>query len=774
MAKERGAKTIPELDEALDFENIVVDDGTHIGKRMTKGSLKALLTIEGTEMEPLVGGTTSGTALVVPNGPAGEQRTAEVSSGKWYDFGSGPVEASADRRWKSYWNGTSWVLKDMGELPQSPKTSKVQEGNSEVVESGGVYNALNPFVEMPEEISFVLYGGDGLYSEAGNPRTSTNWICTQPIQISELGDEDYFIDGIQDSVNKRVLFYTASDTLHQSPLLVPIPSGATKHNFTTPSGYKEMLITPAVGSNVASQIPVYNSSFKIYKGGEPKVRSEMIKGSIDTPQMTGFRNDIDQLMTRPEFANYEGLGFPQYEKGADGDKYFDNGSKRIFTKLLGKWIPNSQSRFYPVIIPVDFGWDIGRRIMYQENGKAFIEGWKGLFEEKAKADYDRLTKYYVSPQGSNSNDGLTPETAVLTVEYAVGTLGARNVVLAPGFYGITNGARMGVIADNNVTTEPLIIRCINGKALMARAYLGNIYTWTANGDCYQTARTNVVNVVDLKNIDNDGHAGQPTKVTSIALCQSTPNSFYATSSTVYIHTFDGRVPDKDILLCFAETTGYVAGQNVPYVYMENVDVINQNGSNAFLIRNSTTVQYNTKVYLKNCFAPNNSMGNGIAIDNIKEAILEGCGGAYLYRDALNYHTSLLGAGYERMKVLEIDCYGYETGTKWSGEFSSNASTMHEGGIILRVNTSGRKASGGVFADVGAGIRSLNIGIEASDTTLNDCIRVEGADSKLWVISGVAYTNLPAGTSIKAENGATAYYDSKSVLLNPVSGNVVEM
>lgn len=117
MAKVRGAKTIPELDEALDFENIVVDDGTPIGKRMTKASLKALLTIEGTEMEPLVGGTTSGTALVVPDGPAGEQRTAEVSSGKWYDFGSGPVEASADRRWKSYWSGTAWSLKDMGALP---------------------------------------------------------------------------------------------------------------------------------------------------------------------------------------------------------------------------------------------------------------------------------------------------------------------------------------------------------------------------------------------------------------------------------------------------------------------------------------------------------------------------------------------------------------------------------------------------------------------------------------------------------------------------------
>jgi|GEM_PF-4836647 len=154
MAKLRGAKKISELDEALDFNNIAVDDGTPIGKRMTKSSLKALLTIEGTEMEPLVGGTTSGTALVVPDGPAGEQRTAEVASGKWYDFGSGPVQASADRRWKSYWNGSSWSLKDMGELPTQPKTDSIEKTNENVITSRGVY----PLKDALKSLGVILEG----------------------------------------------------------------------------------------------------------------------------------------------------------------------------------------------------------------------------------------------------------------------------------------------------------------------------------------------------------------------------------------------------------------------------------------------------------------------------------------------------------------------------------------------------------------------------------------------------------------------------------------
>lgn len=106
---------IAEVIKGEDWFLMADENGEALASQWNKA--KEFLNITGIEMEPLVGGTTSGTALVVPNGPAGEQRTAEVSSGKWYDFGSGPVEASADRRWKSYWNGTVWSLKDMGALP---------------------------------------------------------------------------------------------------------------------------------------------------------------------------------------------------------------------------------------------------------------------------------------------------------------------------------------------------------------------------------------------------------------------------------------------------------------------------------------------------------------------------------------------------------------------------------------------------------------------------------------------------------------------------------
>lgn len=123
MATVKFSDEMPKPTSIKGTDRFLISDGvTGEAKAPDFNQAKEYLNITGIEMEPLVGGTTSGTALVVPNGPAGEQRTAEVSSGKWYDFGSGPVEASADRRWKSYWNGTSWVLKDMGELPQQDIT----------------------------------------------------------------------------------------------------------------------------------------------------------------------------------------------------------------------------------------------------------------------------------------------------------------------------------------------------------------------------------------------------------------------------------------------------------------------------------------------------------------------------------------------------------------------------------------------------------------------------------------------------------------------------
>jgi len=142
---------------------MISKESTGEAYQATFNQAKDYLAITGIELEPLVGGTTSGTALVVPNGPAGEQRTAEVASGLWYDFGSGPVQATADRRWKSYWSGSSWSLKDMGALPDTNKipnlVSKTYIKEEIAVDSNGVMFRVKPSVPSTTQPP-SLVGGD--------------------------------------------------------------------------------------------------------------------------------------------------------------------------------------------------------------------------------------------------------------------------------------------------------------------------------------------------------------------------------------------------------------------------------------------------------------------------------------------------------------------------------------------------------------------------------------------------------------------------------------
>ncbi|OYD42296.1 hypothetical protein [Sphingobacterium cellulitidis] len=167
MATVKFSDEMPKPTSIKGTDRFLISDGvTGEAKAPDFNQAKEYLNITGIEMEPLVGGTTSGTALVVPNGPAGEQRTAEVSSGKWYDFGSGPVQASADRRWKSYWNGTSWVLKDMGALPIQEGTDTIVD--EEVPKGKAVVKYVAPTKEKVDSILEVVPEGEVSHLDVGS------------------------------------------------------------------------------------------------------------------------------------------------------------------------------------------------------------------------------------------------------------------------------------------------------------------------------------------------------------------------------------------------------------------------------------------------------------------------------------------------------------------------------------------------------------------------------------------------------------------------------
>lgn len=133
---------------------------------------KAYLNITGIELEPLKGGASSAEAVVIPNGPDGQERSIELTGGTWYKFGSGPAfQADILKIEKGWWNGTTWSLKDMGSLP----TTAVHDGydSSSTNEAGSANNDKLLYDEINTGVAQEI--PDGYSSNTWDIPLSTGW-----------------------------------------------------------------------------------------------------------------------------------------------------------------------------------------------------------------------------------------------------------------------------------------------------------------------------------------------------------------------------------------------------------------------------------------------------------------------------------------------------------------------------------------------------------------------------------------------------------------------
>ena len=118
-------------------------------------------------------------------------------------------------------------------------------------------------------------------------------------------------------------------------------------------------------------------------------------------------------------------------------------------------------------------------------------------------------------------------------------------------------------------------------------------------------------------------------------------------------------------------------------------------------------------------------------------ILEKCEASGNYLDGFNYHSY---NGYYNF-VIEIECYGFNNGTKKSG--INNASTMHESGKIIRINGTYGISNGGVVADAD-GAKSLNYGCVAycnqfltNENRMGNYVCI-GTNSAIWLYDCISF------------------------------------
>lgn len=316
---------------------------------------------------------------------------------------------------------------------------------------------------------------------------------------------------------------------------------------------------------------------------------------------------------------------------------------------------------------------------------------------------DLVSGNNLTGDGSEGNPFRTPNKAL---EYAASIPEKRIKIIISAEELLRN--EMNLVVGNTleftdkhivVTTKSnKVIPYLNGDSIKRVSYdttggsSPRLSDWILHkGNVYHTTRPNTAFVCDIKHRNPfTGKIMKMKNVTSIEDCQSTKGSYYIDGTTVYIHTFDGRVPDGEVVCVFLWSVPYLHFiLKNSTLFIENIEFFNYDG---LTIRGDSSSQ----VILNNCDIGETGTNNSLSILHVGKTYLLNCSTHDSYRDGFNYHYP---AGVDNIEclVFEYDCFGYNNGN--SGGTGNNFTTIHDGASIVRVNSVGENSEGVTCADV---------------------------------------------------------------------------
>ncbi len=177
--------------------------------------------------------------------------------------------------------------------------------------------------------------------------------------------------------------------------------------------------------------------------------------------------------------------------------------------------------------------------------------------------------------------------------------------------------------------------------------------------------------------------------------------FYdTTSKRLFIRTFDGNPPDDDVIM-LTTSINEVEGDHA--LYLEGIRI--EGGQHGF--QATATKSGKPRLYIKNSeiyYAINFGVDS-----NGAETYLQNVEVAHSGLDNLNYHSE----GTTQPLAVEIDVTSRGAGRGEIDEFN-NASSMHDSGVIARVNGVYYESYGPNLPDTN-GSYSLNIGVTARNS-----------------------------------------------------------
>lgn len=294
--------------------------------------------------------------------------------------------------------------------------------------------------------------------------------------------------------------------------------------------------------------------------------------------------------------------------------------------------------------------------------------------------------YYVSTSGSNSNDGLTIETAFRDIWFAITRADIDQVLIEAGLYSYDHSWQW------HTPNRNMKIKAIGGSVFFSNNIDGLV--WTSTSNYYSasfSASFDIGNVVDFSTLDAFGDGIPLVYVTSIAEVNNTTNSWFYdnVSEILYVRTFDDREPDNDIR-SYSHTVNCQMNDSVTW-YFEGITF--DGGLNNLLITNTSS---GSRGYFKNCtFRYCSSIVNS---DNFlsrggTEVICMDCVSSYASNDGYK----MIQNADQQPSFIMINCVGRNNGKV--GVASANGYSRHGGGSTIAINSQ-------FFSNVGRNVHDI--------------------------------------------------------------------